>query len=248
MGGSGDNLAVARNVTKGGSARHVYDSLRRRILSLELRPGADLDESTLVEIYGVSRTPVREALIRLGADRLVALLPNRVARVAPIELHMLDEFFEALNLSQRAITRWAAIRHTSDHLRAIRAGQEAFEAAAKERDPGAQSDRNADFHLAIAEAADNGYIADIYRRLLMEGLRLSRIALTYDFDRDHSLAAHTAKVIAEHGEIVAAIAARDADRAERLGAAHAWLFRNRVVKNLTSMQADEVAIEDRESR
>ena len=70
-------MPLVRSVSKGSSARHVYDSLRQRILNLEVRPGADLDKSTLVETYGVSRTPVREALIRLGADRLVTLLPNR---------------------------------------------------------------------------------------------------------------------------------------------------------------------------
>ena len=80
----------------------------------------------------------------------------------------------------------------------------------------------------------------------MEGLRLSRIALTFDFDRDHLLIDHLDKVVSDHRAIVHAISARDADRAESLGGAHAWLFRDRVVRNLTFMQADEVTIEDRE--
>ena len=241
-------MPLVRSVSKGSSARHVYDSLRQRILNLQVRPGADLDESTLVETYGVSRTPVREALIRLGADQLVTLLPNRGARVAPIELHTVGEFFEALNLCQRAVTRWAAIRHTADDLAAIRIAMQAFEDAAARRDPDAMSDRNTDFHTVIAEAGDNAYIAATYTRLLMEGLRLSRIVLTFDFDRDHLLIDHLGKVVSDHRAIVDAIAARDADRAEALGGAHAWLFRDRVVRNLTFLQADEVTIEDREQR
>jgi DNA-binding GntR family transcriptional regulator len=240
-----DEAAGARTVAKGSSARHVFESLRHRILTLDLRPGADLDEATLVEQYGVSRTPVREALIRLGANGLVTLLPNRGARVAPIELHMLDEFFEALNLTQRAITRWAAIRHKATDLREIRCHAKAFEKIATKRDPGAMSNVNSEFHMAIAAAAANSYVAELYHRLLMEGLRLSRIALTFDADRDHSLALHIDKVVADHRAIVAALEARDADAAEQLGATHSWLFRDRVVKNLTFVQADEVTIEDR---
>lgn len=238
-------IAGARGVGKGSSARRVFDSLRHRILTLDLRPGAGLDEATLVEQYGVSRTPVREALIRLGANGLVTMLPNRGARVAPIELHMLDEFFEALNLTQRAITRWAAVRHKAAQLREIRAQAKAFEKIATRHDPGAMSDVNAEFHMAIAAAAHNTYLAEVYHRLLMEGLRLSRMALTFDADRDHTLALHIDKVIADHRAIVAAIEERDAARAEGLGATHTWLFRDRVVKNLTCVQADEVTIEDR---
>ena len=243
-----NEFTSTQGVSKGNSARHVYESLRQRILNLDLRPGADLDEATLVEMYGVSRTPVREALIRLGANGLVTLLPNRGARVAPIELHTLDEFFEALNLCQRAVSRWAAVRHDAEHLRDIRARAEAFERIAARRDPDAMSDLNCEFHVAIAAAGDNTYIAETYRRLLMEGLRLSRIALTFDFDRDHSLIAHIDKVVADHRAIVAAIARRDAATAESLGASHAWLFRDRVVKNLTFVQADEITIEDRGNR
>jgi DNA-binding GntR family transcriptional regulator len=243
-----DGAITARSAAKGSNARQVYESLRGRILNLDLRPGADLDESTLVEMYGVSRTPVREALIRLGAEHLVTLLPNRGARVAPIDLQTLDAFFEALNLTQRAVTRWAAIRHSAAHLRPIRAAMKAVEVVAARGDAAAVTDRNCDFHLAIADAAGNDYVADAYRRMLLEGLRLSRISLTFKLDRDNSLAAHIDKVLDDHRVIVEALVARDADRAEALGGTHAWLFRDRVVKNLTFVQADEITIEDREQR
>ena len=110
------------------------------------------------------------------------------------------------------------------------------------------SDVNLEFHMAIAAAADNSYVAEVYHRLLMEGLRLSRISLTFDADRDDTVALHIEKVIADHRAIVAAIETRDAATAESLGATHTSLFRDRVVRNLTYVPADEVAIEDRESR
>ena len=66
---------------KGTSTAWIYERLRRDILSLSIDPGEDLDEAGLVERFGMSRTPVREALIRLASDGLVELLPNRGAKV-----------------------------------------------------------------------------------------------------------------------------------------------------------------------
>src|SRR5688572_6773470 len=94
--------------SKGAGAEHAYQELRERILSLSLAPGADLEESVLVATLGMSRTPVREAIIRLASDGLVTLTPNRGARVAPISLDEIRAFFEALDLCQRAVTRLAA--------------------------------------------------------------------------------------------------------------------------------------------
>src|SRR3546814_16225391 len=86
---------------KGTSVRHAYDAIRSRIVSLDLTPGADLDEVRLVRDLGLSRTPVREALVRLAAEGLVVMLPNRTARVAPLGLQDVKEHLEAFELVQR---------------------------------------------------------------------------------------------------------------------------------------------------
>ena len=82
---------------KGSGSRWAYETIRNRILSLELAPGAGLDEQELIASLGVSRTPIREALIQLSAEGLVEMLPNRGARVAKIDLPGVREFFEALD-------------------------------------------------------------------------------------------------------------------------------------------------------
>src|SRR5262245_46033781 len=71
---------------KGTGWKSVYDTLRTEILSLELPPGQLLDETTLAERFDLSRSPVREALIRLSSEELVVTLPNRSTIVAPIEI------------------------------------------------------------------------------------------------------------------------------------------------------------------
>ena len=102
--------AMKRSVVSGearGAAR-VHDSLREGILSMQIPPGAFLDENGIAARFGVSRSPVREALIRLEAEGLVAAAPNRTAVVSPVDLAGFPQYMDALDLAQRATTRPAA--------------------------------------------------------------------------------------------------------------------------------------------
>ncbi len=84
---------------RGTGWKNVYETLRNEILSLALPPGQLLDETTLAERFDMSRSPVREALIRLGADELVVTLSNRSTIVAPIEVATFR------NMSRRSTSR-----------------------------------------------------------------------------------------------------------------------------------------------
>lgn len=227
---------------KGTGSNVVFSDLRARILSLELQPGTHLDEGTLVETYGVSRTPVREALIRLGSGGLVVLLPNRGARVAPIELAGLNEFFEALDLCQRAVTHWAAIRRQKADLDAIREARLAFESAATTLSVERMNDTNVEFHLAIGRASGNGYISSTYARLLEEGLRVSRISLSYESSEAAPLASHVETIIEEHRRFELVIRDRSTTEAQDLASAHVRLFRNRVFANLSANLSSAIPI------
>ncbi|HWJ19219.1 MAG TPA: GntR family transcriptional regulator, partial [Geobacterales bacterium] len=66
-------------------AQRVYEALRYKIIALDVAPGAALEEEQLCRYYKVSRTPVREALIRLASEDLVELQPNRGAKVASLQ-------------------------------------------------------------------------------------------------------------------------------------------------------------------
>lgn len=214
---------------KGAGSQHVYEKLKDGILSLELAPGSLLEEARLANELGVSRTPIREALIRLGSEKLVVLSSNRGAMVAPLDLTDLRNYFEALDFAQRAVTRLAAQRCDPVHLTRMRHHMEGFETAAVRRESDAMIATNRDFHLAIAAAAENAFMLDVCVSLYNQGLRVSRMAVTYDFDRDNTLSDHLDRIIHEHRQFVALIEARDADGAEALGGAHAELARRRVV-------------------
>lgn len=224
---------------KGAGRRHAYERLRDNILGLTLRPGARIDEGALVRDLRMSRTPVREALIRLAGEGLVELLPNRGARVAEMPLSSLPEFFEALSLLQRATHRWAALRRTPDELSRIEAAQQAFTRVAR-TDPSGIPDANRAFHAVIAEAGHNAFMLQKYCELLDQGLRLTRFTVIYDPPEGTTRKRHFDAVIAEHVALVAAIRKADPDAAEKLATDHVNLFRKRVVDYLAAGD-DEVS-------
>lgn len=229
---------------KGTGRQYAYDILRRGILTLEFAPGATLDEASLVEQIGVSRTLIREAMIGLSSEGLVELLPNRGARVAHFDLADVRAFHEAIELHQRAVTRWAAVRCRPEHQAAIRRERVAFEKGVRQRDADRMIESNRLFHVAIAEACGNAFVAAAYSRLLTIGLRLSRLLVTYDINQDMSLATHLDRIVEQHREMERVIVAHDAEAAEALGAAHARLSLDRSVATLRNTLASTVGLPD----
>lgn len=200
---------------RGQGSQIVYDRLRKAILELRLPPATQLDEASLSEEFGMSRTPIREALVRLAGEGLVTNLPNRNTIVSPINFIGMPFYFEALTLMYRVTTRSAAIHHRAEHLLAIRGHQAAFAEAVEQRDALAMIGSNREFHIAIAEAGGNSYFTMFFGRLLDEGRRVLRLYYSSFDDR------LPRQYVQEHERIVAAIAARDAELCDRLASEHA---------------------------
>lgn len=209
----------ATKVEKGASWRVVYDALRQDILTLELRPGHLLDETSLAERFDMSRSPVREALIRLANDDLVSVLPNRSTIVAPLDLGTVPKYVEALDILQRVNTRLAAQLRTGADLDRMQETQDIFEAAAQRGDYLGMSEANKDFHMAIAAAGKNPFLSSFYERLLDQGRRM--LHLHFEFlERTHDGYLLTD----EHDEMMDAIRERDVERADALAHAHTRQF------------------------
>ena len=200
---------------RGSGVKVVYDVLRDEILDLTLPPGSPIDEVQLAERFSMSRTPIREALVRLAAEGLIDTLPNRSTMVSNIDFLNLHTFFEAITLMYRMTTRLAAEHHHPQDLAIIRAHQVRFAKAVAAQDGLAMIATNRDFHAAIAEAGRNPYFTTLFCRLLDEGRRILRL---YYQSFDNRLPQRYAD---EHEDIITAIAARDIDRADRLAKSHA---------------------------
>jgi DNA-binding GntR family transcriptional regulator len=201
--------------TRGSGTQSIYTALRREILSMALPPGSPLDEVRLSERFGMSRTPIREALLRLVADGLVTTLPNRNTIVAIIDFSTLPTYFEALTLMYRVTTRGAAQRGGTADLDEILRHQRDFIAAVEAQDAFTMIEANREFHVAIAERAGNSYYTTFFARLLDEGRRILRLYYSTFDDR------LPRQYVDEHEEMIEAIRTGDVEKADRLAVEHA---------------------------
>lgn len=200
---------------RGSGVGMVYGLLRDEILDLALAPGSPIDEVQLARRFGMSRTPIREALVRLAGEGLIVTLPNRSTMVANLDFLNMAPFFDALTLMYRVTNQLAARNHRPGDLDDIRERQAEFAAAVARQDALAMIATNAAFHTAIAEAGRNPYFNGLFNRLLDEGRRFLRLYYQSYEDR------LPRQFIDEHEAIIAAIVARDEAAAERLGREHA---------------------------
>lgn len=200
---------------RGSGTQSVYAALRAEILAMALSPGSPLDEVRLSERFGMSRTPIREALLRLSADGLVTTLPNRNTIVATIDFAELPTYFDALTLMYRVTTRSAAQRRDAAEMAEIHRHQQAFADAVAAHDAYGMIEANREFHVAIARLGGNPYYVSFFSRLLDEGRRILRLYYSTFDDR------LPRQYVEEHEEIIAAIEAGDVEACDRLAIAHA---------------------------
>ncbi len=213
-------MSKLKRHAKGSAQAFVYNSLRERILTLDLEPNYPLDEKSLSSEYAVSRSPVREALIKLAADGLVVSLVNKVTVVAPLDLQRLPAYLEALELFHRVINRSAAIFRTDEDIKHIIRAEKKCDQASASSDLSGLAEWNRSYHLAIAKAAKNPYFESFYSQLLDEGIRTLHMYFRYRLEKSGR------NLTEEHPAITRAIIDRDRIEAERLGRNHARLFNN----------------------
>jgi DNA-binding GntR family transcriptional regulator len=230
---------------KGTGMQRVYAQVREDIIALRLPPGCDLDEASLEERFGVSRTPVREALIRLASEGLIVLLPNRGARVTHIDISDVPQLFEALELCQRATIRWAAVRRAPEDIAELRQMNQKFLEAAQNGDSERMGEVNKDFHMIIGRICGNRYFESLYSSLLAVSLRLARTAFAYAPRSGEAHEAYYMEVVGQHDAMIQAIENGNPEKAEALASVHTDLFRDRINLYLNSNLASGISLRSR---
>ncbi|HSH41656.1 MAG TPA: GntR family transcriptional regulator [Arenicellales bacterium] len=229
----GDSKTLKR---RGQGATRVYTRLREDILRLKLAPGEPLDETRLGKDFGLSRSPVREAIVRLASEGLVKTLPNKSTIVAPLNIAEFSSYIDALDLIQRITTRLAARLRTDEQLQNIKKRQEDFCVAMNDRDPLGMIERNHGFHVAISDASQNRYLSEFNSRLLDEGRRYLRLYFRSFNDILPS------EFSDEHNQIIDAIEAQDEVLAERLAHEHSMQVRDRFLRYLSRTQTTGLSV------
>ena len=212
----------------------TYDILLEAILSLDLRPGERLSVQRLSEQLGVSRTPVKEAFLRLEQDGLVSIVPKRGTFVSDITVEDVDEILEArilvesyaagraaVYLSQEGIAQAEAILHRMDQ--AYTSGQLL------------ESEQIGDeFHGLLLSSMRNRRLAGFLQQLEIGYTRIRHYVT--------ELTSRHSRSIEEHYRILAAVKVGDAGQATAEMSQHLSLGRDRALSLLVAQGADDSLI------
>ncbi len=199
----------------------VYGALRDAITGGTLRPGYHLREIPLSKHFGVSTTPVREALRRLDREGLVAVQPNRGAVVAAFDLPEVFDLYEAREVLETRAVRRAAETPGRDLSRLLEILDE-LESVIDVPDQIQFNQLDVHFHRGLNDLGGNRQLAELAERIhrQIQGVRV-RCAI---YLPGRPRVSHT-----EHRAIVEAVRAGDADRAEALSRGHILSVRDAVV-------------------
>ena len=203
----------------------VHERMRAEILSCVLKPGSLAQENDLALRYGVSKSPVRDAFLRLEQQGLVEVLPRKGYRIKPISVADAAEMYEMRLLLERACIARAVDHATDDTLRAL----DAFRESARRVDLPAWVAYNRAFHVAVVRAGGNARMARVACDIIEEFDRLTYMSIAR-FDTG-GLAA----LVCEHVELIDALQARDRRRALASARAHVEEARDRLLDSLSNL-------------
>lgn len=207
------------------TADQIFEALKTAILLAELEPGRLISENEVGQIFGASRTPVREAFARLRSDGLIVTRPSRgtfVSKLSEPQIRNVQFIREALEIA--TVTRLCEQGLSDEADRAIRESLAAQERALDEQDPIAFQIHDDNFHTALAEATGFERVNDLLMREKMALDRLRVLPL-------NSLV-HKSDLFEEHQAIYHAIRDRDTATA----AAHMQHHLRRVLSILSSLR------------
>jgi DNA-binding GntR family transcriptional regulator len=204
----GSNFQIARSTLPEAAA----ERLRTLIIEGELAPGARLNERELSERLGVSRTPLREAFRMLAADGLLVQLPNRGAQVVALSPDDVRHAFEVMASLEGLSGELAVARVTSSDLADLRALQAEMEEAHAKHDLPGYYRVNRTIHDRINAIAGNPILTQTFRTL---NARLHALRF-----RSNLVRGKWDQAVAEHRDMIDALAARDGARLREILVRH----------------------------
>lgn len=199
----------------------VFNLVRGEILACVLQPGEELREQELARRFGVSKSPVRDALQKLEFEGLVEIEPRRGHRVKPISVADAEDILDLRLLLESGVVRRAAERASEAELGSLDAFREADTASVA-----AFTLYNREFHTRLAQLSGNRRLLDEMRRVMEFYDRLCVVSLHNQRSKDCS------EPLADHLRIIDALQGRDGARAARLIARHVDRSRAALMRGL----------------
>jgi DNA-binding GntR family transcriptional regulator len=223
---------VGREV--GSLHTELLEALRELVIHGDLAPGSRVPERILCQRFGVSRTPLREALKVLAAEGLVRLYPNRGARVSALDEGDLHDLFEVIGMLEGEAGRLACERMTDAAIAEVQALHYRMYAHFLREELPEYFQLNQAIHRAILDGAKNALLAATHRQLAGRIVRARYMSNRLGHDR-------WKQAVEEHGQILEALVRRDGDRLAGILRTHLANKRDVIAEYLRSM-AEEQAV------
>jgi DNA-binding GntR family transcriptional regulator len=223
-------LEAGRTPLTRNASTVAADLIRAAIVDGRLEPGRRLKEEELARELGISRTPVREALLVLQTEGLLDAAPNRGAAVRAYEADDLDDLYQLRAVLEGFATRRAATRISPEGVARLRESCERFVSLRAEEDVAELVRENVRFHDVILEAAGSERLTEMVRKVI-------QLPLVY---RSYHWYSPEQKLISEHyhRQLTVALAARDAEWAEMLMKEHVLEARDFLIARLRASRGD----------
>jgi len=190
----------------------LFETLRNDILTQKIENGAKLTEQNVCNMYGVSRTPVREAFQKLELDGLIDIVPNKGAYVRGLSLQDIKDMYELRKAYEVICVQFAVDRITDEEMEKLRESYDLMEFFRIREDSGKFLDMNTRFHQIIYNSTGN--------RMLQHVLTSYQV-YTKNTKLNHSyISQYYDEVLEEHKAIYEAIANKDKEAAKLAAAVH----------------------------
>lgn len=227
--GSRSRVAAVGNSGAGTPPRlgdHTYEAIRQAIISGVFAPGSRLTVDAVAKRLGVSRTPVKESLVRLEREGLVRVVPRRGAFVAMLSAEEVLELYDLREVLDGLAARKAAERITPQELAVLAGHLRRADKYAAAGDLARYSDTDLAFHQVIRQASKSPRIVEMLENLRDQTRLLMSTSIT--------LAGRLQRSIDEHRQIYEALRRRDGAAAEEAARAHMRAARQAVEKYVRS--------------
>ena len=191
------DLLITNKTSTSSTKEYIYKTLKKNIIEIKLKPGENITEKGIAETFGVSRTPVREAFIKLTQEGLLEVYPQRGTQVSLIDLDRVEEArFTRENL-EKAVIKIACQEFPSNLLFELRSNLNAQNFCAKEKNYLRLFYLDEEFHRIIFEGCNKERIWFLINQISLDFNRTRILKLSSNFSLD--------KILLQHQKIVKAI-------------------------------------------
>jgi DNA-binding GntR family transcriptional regulator len=205
----------------------AYQKIKEFIVTLKLAPGEQVDEERLTEILSIGRTPIREALFRLNAEKLVEVLPGRGFFVQEITLSSLKDLFETMLILEKSAVALAARRIGPAQIENLQKINNDLQRAWQARNFLKVTLLNSQFHRTIYQATENTFLFAYLENIQYQAQRLAYMCFSKDLSA-YDLESHAQLAINDHQALIDLFRQGEDLQAVKVISEHVTLFQRRV--------------------